>query len=50
MKSCIIWCKKKNSDFFLKKDFTVALKAYKQAFNFAPVIQCQYCTPRQLVR
>ena len=26
MKSCIIWCKKKNSDFFWKKDFTVALK------------------------
>ena len=25
MKSCIIWCKKKNSDFFWKKDFTVAL-------------------------
>ena len=26
MESCIIWCKKKNSDFFWKKDFTVALR------------------------
>ena len=25
MESCIIWCKKKNSDFFWKKYFTVAL-------------------------
>ena len=24
MESCIIWCKKKNSDFFWKKDFTVS--------------------------
>ena len=33
MKSCIIWCKKKNSDFFWKKDFTVALKEKHQIIN-----------------
>ena len=32
MKSCIIWCKKKNSDFFWKKDFTVAALTTQCAF------------------
>ena len=30
MKSCIIWCKKKNSDFFWKKDFTVSSKLFSK--------------------
>ena len=33
MKSCIIWCKKKNSDFFWKKDFTVALRVSTEGEN-----------------
>ena len=47
MESCIVWCKKKNSDFFWKKDFTVALKSVTK--NLFQVLSCYFVSIKNFV-